>query len=498
MKTLTWARRVACAICSLLLIGLIALAQEGFPESSTLSIPEVEEQFERYAQALSQIGEPLYLALWYVTYGLVPRPIEDLQPLAKSAINLLEGEDGSHYDESIQATAAFSQGILPILADFEFTSLIPEMSGLRLVANDYHNRIKLARKYLLGNITGETKPEDRRNSLLSAQALLFFAFEWVESIVEHYGLELWVQPGESIQAAVDQARDGATIHIESGIYRETLEISKNITLDGSAFEMPEQLAGGGISYGVSLEPVASQSGIVINSLDAIRVEIRQISIGKASQGIEVAGNAHVTAEQLTITESGTGIDVSDSASIELLDCDLAFNGTGATSRGGSIIASQCRFSDNTSGIRLYFGASGMFLDCVVERSTTSDADLPIQNAISVYCSDLILENCLIRDNQGNGITLGGGEDSRLHMIDCQITGNAFGLELVFGSCNPGTDPNWEAPTSLYDKSHGTATGWNNVIPGPDEPDGNLLGSFEYYYRDYIDPSFLTEPKPVDE
>ena len=41
-----------------------------------------------------------------------------------------------------------------------------------------------------------------------------------------------VRPGESIQAAVDGANSGDTISVQSGVYRESLNISKPIILVG--------------------------------------------------------------------------------------------------------------------------------------------------------------------------------------------------------------------------------------------------------------------------
>ncbi len=41
-----------------------------------------------------------------------------------------------------------------------------------------------------------------------------------------------VRPGESIQAAVNSASSGDAIHVQSGAYRESLNISKPIVLEG--------------------------------------------------------------------------------------------------------------------------------------------------------------------------------------------------------------------------------------------------------------------------
>lgn len=280
--------------------------------------------------------------------------------------------------------------------------------------------------------------------------------------------ELTVSPGESIQAAIDHIADGGVITLEPGEYREALTIGKSVRLMASSEASADQ------PDGVTFRGEMGDTLISIESSDVIEVEIRGISIRGGSMGIDAKESVSVRLDEMTFSELGTGLHVT---------------------YGAIVRANHCAFSDSASAVRAYWSGVCELSDCVIERCSTPEAISAVQAAISVSCSELTLERCIIRANQGSGIRLGGGEASRLHMTDCDLSENEIGLELIYGGCNPG-DPDWEGtPRSQY--RYGSITGWNNLFSGFDSPDDDstMNGIVYGLGHNSIDLAFLSEPKP---
>ena len=127
-----------------------------------------------------------------------------------------------------------------------------------------------------------------------------------------------------------------------------------------------------------------------------------------------------------------------------------------------------------------------------------EASTSWNGAIQFSCSQLTIDNCEIRDNIGTGIQLGPAPETALHLVDSRIVRNDIGIEAQAGWCSsvPLTEP---IDYDAYDSGLGAATGWNNVIPGPGEPDANSLAAFDATaLDDELDLTFLTEPKPENE
>ena len=77
---------------------------------------------------------------------------------------------------------------------------------------------------------------------------------------------LTVQPGESIQAAIDRAQEGDVVQVQRGRYRENLRIEKTLTLRG--INRPTVDGGGqGDTIRVTATDVVIEGMIVANSGD---------------------------------------------------------------------------------------------------------------------------------------------------------------------------------------------------------------------------------------
>jgi parallel beta helix pectate lyase-like protein len=294
-------------------------------------------------------------------------------------------------------------------------------------------------------------------------------------------VELTVAPGESIQAAIDSVADGGVITIEAGTYVEAITIDRSLSLKGASEEAGDVVLDANIDGPVL--SISASSPIEIALSDFV---FQGQGMGSA---IDVGANASVGISGLAFYYLGTAIQVHDGGSVEASHCD--FTGNGSTiilGWNGAFEGSWCTFSDNRKAV-LSFGSSVCTLTDSTISGCTDDGE-----AISVFCTDLELRSCTIRDSVGSAIQLGGGEASRLHMTNCDLSGNQIGLELMYGGCNPGESDWAGTPRGSYE--YGTISGWSNSFSGFDDLESNAVrnGILYHFGFESIDVTFLTQPQ----
>jgi nitrous oxidase accessory protein NosD len=92
--------------------------------------------------------------------------------------------------------------------------------------------------------TIKRKAMTTRNIHYLIRIFLFIVFGFL--ILEFaQAITISVEPGESIQTAIDEARPGDILEVRSGIYRENIDINKCLTLRGidSGGEKPTIIGG---------------------------------------------------------------------------------------------------------------------------------------------------------------------------------------------------------------------------------------------------------------
>ena len=104
------------------------------------------------------------------------------------------------------------------------------------------------------------------------------------------GHTLRVEPGGSIQAAINAANPGDTIEVPAGTYRENLVITK-----------PVALIGAGAGKTVIESVVEDHPVITIESGRPIEVRLAGVTVTGGLGGLVVRGRAQVTVEDSTVS-----------------------------------------------------------------------------------------------------------------------------------------------------------------------------------------------------
>lgn len=124
----------------------------------------------------------------------------------------------------------------------------------------------------------------------------------------------YVNPGESIQTAIDNAQSGDTIVINSGTYNENISITKSLKLEGES------------ATGSIIDGQGVFSGIHIYDMDSI--EISTLTVKNSDVGIFVAESSDIKIEDVIIKECGGGVDADNNIDLRIRGCEFTGYGIG--------------------------------------------------------------------------------------------------------------------------------------------------------------------------
>ncbi len=447
---------------------------------------------ESFAEMLDVLDQAIYLVATATSGGTRQFMRGELQEYAQAVINLLEGPESELFDDENDLAAVPTVGLIPLMDGLRdrsggpaYEELFPgrvygyvsNVLGFKtawgLVDAAFQKASEVAQSMIRPLYTFPWEQE-----LTTLYALLVsarggdntqFPLGGVESLAQLFPLrEVWVNAGESIQAAVDRVPDGGTVYVPAGVYRETVVVSKNVSIV-AASHAPNGLPELGRTI---LEGLLWRASIEVSSSAPIDVSVRGVVFRNSAVAVAVDGACNVALFDVLVEDSDAGLYAANAA---------------------IVTAEACRFNRTEMAITLHFGAFASLRNCVIENSP------PSSHVIQFWCSRLELDNCDIRDNQGTGVTVGAGVASELHMINSRILRNSQGMEVSYGACALEARVGSQS-ASLSEEGYGTITGWGNRIPGPGEEDGNtysVFGSPPFPPRE-LDLTFLTQPKPEDE
>ncbi len=206
-----------------------------------------------------------------------------------------------------------------------------------------------------------------------------------------------VQPGDSIQEAIDAAPEGAVIYLAEGHWEEHIAIEKNLGLRGSGSSMTA------ISGHAEDTPViavrAGEGGSVEVLVDGLRV---MGGTGENGHGIVVTGAVQVVIQRTTIDENGgSGVVLRDTAEAAIRDCIISQNRFGIYAwDSAQTTVLLTTVSDNTSdGVVLGHTSQGM----------VNDSDVSDNGRFGVWLwnySQVAITRCTIARNGARGLWVG--------------------------------------------------------------------------------------------
>lgn len=282
-----------------------------------------------------------------------------------------------------------------------------------------------SKRYLTTNPIGK--------SLIIFLVAVIFSYSFIDSAA--LASEFQVNPGDSIQAAVDQAMDGDTITVDPGIYRETVNLTKRIILRGTGsglqgaplIDASHQdtairiSADGSEITGLRVEN-ASVAGIAVFSMGNL-VSKNQIRI--CHDGISVMGNANAVSGNMiidnTVTDNSDGIVLMMSDGNTIIQNEISNNNLWDSDCGVVLISSDENVIENNN-----LSQDGV---CAVslrssKNNTISGNNASLNRWYGIHITgrssgNRVMENDLY-GNKLAGICI---EDS----IENEVTGNAASL-----------------------------------------------------------------------
>ncbi|HCP32422.1 TPA: hypothetical protein DIT45_04175 [Candidatus Acetothermia bacterium] len=299
----------------------------------------------------------------------------------------------------------------------------------------------------------------------------------------------------NLQEAIDMVAPGGTISVAPGMFTDGITIWKSLTIRGAGPEETQLIAASSkrqtlISVlaeakGVKLVGLgiseASQEGAVLIYGEEVMIQNCSLSYNEAP-ALYIRGSAQVTVLDSSVSDNfAESIVVEGSAELDIQNSTISDNELCGFYISDSAHANlqDCTVSGNKStGLDIGGSAQVSINKCTISRNREDGLSLRGLTQVSISSS-------LISDNGEHGISLQNGADAQIRGSRI-LRNTGYGVGVYLPDCIE----------HYYsgDKFTGRITGSGNVIPGPDEPDGNQRGAFcPSYPREPWPEGFLAKP-----
>ncbi len=242
-----------------------------------------------------------------------------------------------------------------------------------------------------------------------------------------------VQPGESIQKAIDAAAEGAVICLTAGTWEDSVKITKSLTLRGAGWEKTKLALGDVGIFMVSQSPVSLErlsitGGDIWNVLifgSKVNIFESQISTGGENGIFIVGSDVTIVSSQLS-NNKGWGIYAQESGQVTIINSEISDNGGGI-------------FIFNLYGVR--GPAKAIVIDSQIARNGGSGltlagvigAEVQAEIKNSFIYSNGTSEKCRNKESICDGIT--ARWQSNVKLISSKILSNAhWGVRVSLKQC----------------------------------------------------------------
>jgi len=221
-------------------------------------------------------------------------------------------------------------------------------------------------------------------------AVLAFAIIFLASIAG--GTTYQIGPGESLQGAINRADSGDTIIVQGGVYRESLNLARPITLEGKGRPL---LDGSAIGNALTIKA------------DGAKVSGFEIRTTRRT-GIHVLSGGNII-ENNSISGCLDGIRLDGAHSNRIVTNDI---------------------NNNTNGITLYSSNDNLIQNCDIrDNNINEESDCGI---FLIYSQDNVIQNNLLKNNGDTSISLRSASSNTI--INNTVTDNDwYGISLTESS-----------------------------------------------------------------
>lgn len=233
-----------------------------------------------------------------------------------------------------------------------------------------------------------------------------------------------VQPGQSIQQAINKAAEGAIICVAAGSFIENLAISKSVTLQGAG---QGQVTITATTLATPVLRIASSTETQVQ----VHHFILTAKAGSWDASILVEGKANVVLQDVQLSGRGIGLQVKDSARVSVQNAQITHNSVGGIAEGTSQVAFQDSqiVSNDTDGLRASGSAQVSLKKTKVSGNRSSG--LSISESSRVTLSD-----STVSDNGFAGLYAGSANDkAEITLTNTKVSGNRYAGLLIRGSAH---------------------------------------------------------------